>query len=60
MLNYIVTFFLLAVLSALLGFGGLAVEFAAVARFLSAIFVILFIAGLVYHVITGRKSDLPL
>jgi uncharacterized membrane protein YtjA (UPF0391 family) len=60
MLNYIVAFFILAVFAALLGFSGLAADFAGIARFLSGVFVILFIASLVYHLITGRKADLPL
>jgi len=60
MLGYIVTFFLLAVLAAFLGFGGLAASFAGIAKLLSAVFVILFIVSLIYHVTTGRKADLPL
>lgn len=60
MLNYIVTFFILAVVAAFLGFGGLAAGFAEIAKLLSLIFVILFIASLAYRIITGRKSNLPL
>ena len=60
MLNYVVTFFLLAVVAAIFGFGGLAAGFADIAQFIAAIFVILFVASLIYSVLTGRKSDLPL
>ncbi len=60
MLNYIVTFFILAVLAAFLGFGGLAADFAGVARLLAGLFVILFIATLVYSIVTGRKVNTPL
>jgi uncharacterized membrane protein YtjA (UPF0391 family) len=60
MLNYIVTFFILAIVAALFGFGGLATDFAGIAQFLTAVFVVLFIAGLVYSVITGRKVNPPL
>ena len=60
MLNYIVTFFILAVLAAFLGFGGLAADFAGVARLLAGLFVILFIATLVYSIITGRRVNTPL
>ena len=60
MLNYVITFFLLAVVAAILGFGGLAADFAEIARFIAGIFVILFIASLIYSVLTGRKADLPL
>lgn len=60
MLNYIVTFFFLAVIAALFGFGGLAADFAGIARFLAGIFVLLFIASLVYSLITGRRANPPL
>jgi uncharacterized membrane protein YtjA (UPF0391 family) len=60
MLNYVVTFFILAVLAALFGFGGLAADFAGIAKFLAVIFVLLFMASLVYSIITGRKVNPPL
>lgn len=59
MINYIITFFILAVLAAFLGFGGLAGTFAELAKFLSVIFVVLFIGGLVYNLLTGRKVKIP-
>ena len=59
MLNYIITFFVLAVLAAFLGFGGLATSFAEIAKFLALLFVVLFVASLVYSVITGRKPNTP-
>ena len=60
MLNYIITFFFLAVIAALFGFGGLAADFAGIARFLAGIFVLLFVASLVYSLITGRRANPPL
>jgi uncharacterized membrane protein YtjA (UPF0391 family) len=60
MLNYVITFFILAVLAAFLGFGGLATSFAEIAKFLALVFVILFVASLVYSVISGRKPNIPL
>ena len=60
MLNYIVTFFVLAVIAAIFGFGGLAADFASVARFLAMVFVVLFVASLVYSIVTGRKANPPL
>lgn len=60
MLNYIVVFFILAVIAAFLGFGGLAASFAGVAKILALVFVILFVASLVYSVITGRRAQPPL
>jgi len=60
MLNYIITFFILAVLAAFLGFGGLAADFAGIAQFLAMIFVVLFLASLVYSLLTGRRANPPL
>lgn len=60
MLNYVVTFFILAVLAAVFGFGGLAASFAGIAKFLAGIFVLLFVASLIYSIITGRKANTPL
>jgi uncharacterized membrane protein YtjA (UPF0391 family) len=56
MLNYIVTFFILAVLAAFLGFGGMANDFAEIARFLALVFVVLFVVSLVYRIITGKQA----
>lgn len=60
MLNYVITFFILAVLAAVFGFGGLAADFAGIAKFLAGIFVLLFVASLIYSIITGRKINPPL
>lgn len=60
MLNYIITFFVLAVVAAVFGFGGLASDFASIAKFLAALFVVLFVASLIYSVITGRNPNPPL
>lgn len=60
MLNWIITFFLLAIIAAFFGFGGLAGSFASIAQFLAGLFVILFVASLIYSVITGRKANPPL
>jgi len=59
MLNYVITFFVLAVIAAILGFGGLATSFAEIAKFLAVLFVVLFVASLVYSAITGRKPNPP-
>ena len=59
MLNYVITFFILAVLAAVFGFGGLAADFAGIAKFLAGIFVLLFVASLIYSIITGRRANLP-
>jgi uncharacterized membrane protein YtjA (UPF0391 family) len=54
MLNYVITFFLLAVVAATFGFGSLAADFAEIARFMALIFVVLFIFSLIRH---RRFSD---
>ena len=60
MLNYIITFFVLAVVAAIFGFGGLASDFAGIARFLAMVFVALFALSLVYSLISGRKTNISL
>jgi len=59
MLNWIITFFVLAIVAAIFGFGGLAGTFAGVARLLVLVFVVLFVASLLYSIITGRKPPSP-
>lgn len=49
MLSWVLTFLVAAVISALLGFGGLAVGFAEIARILFVIFLVLFVVSLVSH-----------
>ena len=60
MLNYVITFFVLAVLAAILGFGGLAGTFVDIAKFLAVVFVVLFVVTLIYNMITGRRASPPL
>jgi uncharacterized membrane protein YtjA (UPF0391 family) len=60
MLNYIITFFVLAVVAAIFGFGGLAADFAGIAKFLALIFVVLFVATLLYDILTGKTIEPPL
>jgi len=60
MLSYVILFFVLAVVAAFLGFGGLAADFAGIAQFLALIFVVLFVASLLYNIVTGRRSNPPL
>lgn len=60
MLNYVITFFILAVVATILGFGGLAADLAGIAKFLAATFVVLFVASLIYSLLTGRRANPPL
>jgi uncharacterized membrane protein YtjA (UPF0391 family) len=48
------------VLAAIMGFGGLAADFAGIAKFLAVIFVMLFVVSLVYSLLTGRDANPPL
>lgn len=59
MLNWVITFFLLAVVAAIFGFGGLAGTFAEIAKFLAVVFVVLFVAGLIYSLLSGRRPPAP-
>lgn len=59
MLNWMITFFILAVVAAIFGFGGLAGTFAEIAKFLAILFVALFVISLVYQMVTGRKPPTP-
>lgn len=55
MLGYAISFFLLAIVAAVFGFGGLAGTFASIAQFLTMLFVLLFVASLIYGMVTGRR-----
>lgn len=59
MLNWVITFFLLAVVAAIFGFGGLAGTFAEIAKFLAVVFVVLFVAGFNYSLLSGRRPPAP-
>ena len=59
MLHYVIVFFVLAVAAAFLGFTGLAGAFAEIAKFLALLFVVLFVASLIYGMVTGRRADPP-
>lgn len=60
MLNWVITFFLLAVVAAVFGFGGLAGTFAEIAKFIAVLFVVLFVASLVYSMVTGKRAAPPM
>jgi len=59
MLYWIIVFFILAVIASFFGFRGLASDFSGIARFLAAIFIILFIASLIYSLMTGHSVPNP-
>lgn len=59
MLNWAITFFLLAIIASVFGFGGLAGTFAEVAKILAVLFVILLVASLLYSAVSGRRPPAP-
>lgn len=59
MLGWSITFFLMAIVAAVFGFGGLAGTFASIAKFLAVLFVVLFVASLIYGAVTGRQANPP-
>ena len=60
MLGYAITFFLMAIVAAVFGFGGLAGTLSSIAQFLTVMFVVLFVASLIYGMVTGRRATPPL
>lgn len=56
MLGWAITFFLLAIVAAVFGFGGLAGTFGSLAQFFTVLFVVLFLASLVYSMVTGKRA----
>ena len=60
MLNWVITFFILAVIAAVMGFGALAGTFTEIAKFLAVLFVVLFVASLIYSLLTGRSAPPPI
>lgn len=59
-LNWAIAFFVLAVIAAVLGFGGIAGTFVGIAKFLAILFVILFIISLIYSLLARRPPPSPL
>jgi uncharacterized membrane protein YtjA (UPF0391 family) len=55
MLRWSIVFLVLALVAGLLGFTGIAGEFISIARILFFLFLVLFLVGLVYSLVTGRS-----
>jgi uncharacterized membrane protein YtjA (UPF0391 family) len=53
MLHYALVFFLIAIVAAVFGFGGIAVASAGIAKILFVLFLVLFVVSLVMH--TSRR-----
>ncbi|BEU75192.1 hypothetical protein MAFF211271_47470 (plasmid) [Ralstonia syzygii subsp. indonesiensis] len=54
MLRYAVIFFIIALIAALFGFGGIAAGAASIAKILFMIFVVLFVVSLMWGLVAGR------
>lgn len=60
MISWVITFFLLAIIAAIFGFGGLAGTFVGIAKFLAVLFVVLFVVSLLFSAVTGRDATPPI
>lgn len=59
MLGWAITFLIIALIAAALGFGGLAGTAVGIAKLLFYVFLVLFVVSLIYHLITGRRPPAP-
>jgi uncharacterized membrane protein YtjA (UPF0391 family) len=58
MLYWAIIFFVVAIIAAFFGFGGIAVASAGIAKILFLIFLVLFVITLIMHIGRGRKPPL--
>lgn len=58
MLYYALVFFIIAIIAALFGFGGIAAAATGIAQLLFYIFIILFLVSLIIGLLAGRKPPL--
>jgi len=59
MLGWVLTFLVLALIAALLGFGGIASTFAGVAKILFVVFLVLLVISLIVGATRGRRAPPP-
>ncbi len=59
MLNLAITFFVLAVVAAIAGFGGIAGTLAGGAELLFYAFIVLFVLSVLANLITGKRTNPP-
>ena len=58
MLSWALTFLVIALVAAALGFGGIAVVAVDIAKLLFVVFLVLFVVALIAHVVRGRPPPL--
>ena len=59
MLRWSIAFFIVAIIAAVFGFGGIAAGASEIARFLFFVFVVVFVLSLLAALIGGRRSRPP-
>lgn len=59
MLRWALTFLVVAVIAAVLGFGGIAGFSMDIARILFFVFIVLFLIATVAHLVSGRRPPIP-
>ena len=59
MLRWSLGFFIVAIVAALFGFGGIATASADIARILFFFFFVMFLASLLWGLVTGRRPPTP-
>jgi uncharacterized membrane protein YtjA (UPF0391 family) len=59
MLRWALTFFIIAIIAALFGFGGIAATASGIAQILFYIFLILFLIALLFGLLSGRTPKPP-
>ena len=59
MLRWAAVFFVIAIIAAVFGFGGISSGSAEIARVLFFLFVVVFVVSLIWGLITGRGSGPP-
>ena len=57
MMNYVITFLALAIVAAIIGFGGIAGTFAEIAKIIALICIGLFVVSLLYNAILGKTPS---
>lgn len=59
MLRFAVVFLIIAIIAAVLGFGGISLIAVDIARLLFVIFLVLFVVSLLVHLFSGRRPPAP-
>ena len=59
MLRWAIIFFVVAIIAAVFGFGGIAEGAATIAKVLFFLFLVLFVLSLIWHLVSGGKRPPP-